>query len=179
MGSCSHSLKYLTAYTQVSISPSPALLPFNPPPPFLPFLPCFPLPRLQPHLTSQVHFHPQSMCLKAENQWLKSCSPCSGRIAPRGIFPVKGLERSGPATQPCTHTPPAMGARIGGRTTYILAHTSVGTGIHLCRCVCLSVFLSLPVWFSPLPCPLLLRFWPSAATGNKSLQLLELSSSFT
>lgn len=117
------------------------------------------------------------MCLKAENQWLKSCRPYSGRTAPQGVLPVQGLERSAPAAQSYTHTPPQWEqGSVEGRHTSSL-HLSWDW--HSSLSLRLSVFLSLPVWFSPLPCPLLLRFWPSAATEHKSLQFLELASSFT
>lgn len=116
------------------------------------------------------------MCLKAENQWLDCCSPYSGAVAP-GTRPAQGLERWALRHSP-VHTP-LHGSKDRGKDDIHPACTSVGTGIHICRCVCLSVCLSLPVWFSLLPRPLLLRFWPSAATGRKSLQFLQLASSFT
>lgn len=80
------------------------------------------------------------MCLKAENQWLDCCSPYSGAVAP-GTRPAQGLERWALRHSP-VHTP-LHGSKDRGKDDIHPACTSVGTGIHICRCVCLSVFLCL------------------------------------
>lgn len=76
------------------------------------------------------------MCLKAENQWLKSCSP-SGKTAP-GHFTCTRTGAVSPCDSPI-HTHPHNGSKDQWKDDIHLACTSVGTGIHLCRCVCLSV----------------------------------------
>jgi len=87
------------------------------------------------------------MCLKAENQWLKSCSPYSGRTAP-GCFACARAGVGSPCKTVLYTHPPRDGSKDRWKDDIHLACTSVGTGIHLCRCVCLSVSACLVLYAS-------------------------------
>ena len=92
------------------------------------------------------------MCLKAENQWLKSCSPYSGRTAP-GHFACARPGAVGPChTVLYTHTPPQWEqGSVEGRHTSSLHlswdwHSSLSLRLSVCLSVsaCLVLSASMP-----------------------------------